>query len=111
MTIPDKIKIAGYTYEVDRPDNAFPVDDMVCDGVHDFNEQTISVAKTGNTAHQQTVFMHEVVHGIIECFCRGVISHDIEEAFTEQFSKGLYQVIKDNPTMFAAESTGTCETK
>lgn len=99
MKIPNKVKIAGYSYTVERPKESFPNGVTVCDGVHLFTEQIIKVAKSGSEEYQNTVFLHELVHGIIGSYC-GEISEQLNESFTEQFSKGLYQVIVDNPEIF-----------
>lgn len=98
MNIPEKVKIAGYEYTVERPSESFSSESYVCEGVHIFGQQKIKVAKTGNQPYQDTVFLHELVHGIIASCCSGDM-YD-EEKFTEQFSKGLYQVIIDNPEIF-----------
>lgn len=99
MQIPERVKIAGYEYTVERPDEPFPNGETVCDGLHIFTNQTIKVAKSGSKEYQDTVFLHELIHGIIASYC-GDISEEINERFTEQFSKGVYQVIIDNPTIF-----------
>ena len=97
MIIPDKVKVAGYTYNIERPAEAFPDGTVVCDGIHWFNEQIIRVARTGNEQYQSTIFIHELVHAIIASYC-GVDNQD--EQFVEQLAKGLYQVITDNPEIF-----------
>lgn len=99
MKIPNKVKIAGYSYTVERPERPFPNGDTVCDGLHLFTDQIIKVAKSGTNEYQNTVFLHELVHGIIGSYC-GDISEYLNENFTEQFAKGLYQVIIDNPEIF-----------
>ena len=98
MKIPEKIKIAGYTYKIERPAEPFVSNLSACDGLHSFDTQTIKVSKSGNEAYQNTVFLHELVHGIIASYCTADC-YD-EEKFVEQFSKGLYQVVTDNPQIF-----------
>ena len=100
MKIPEKIKISGYNHSVKRTEKSFVSDDTVCDGLYDFYKQEIIVSKEGNTAYQETVFLHELTHGIIRNYCDGIMSDYDEERFTEQFAKGLYQVINDNPDVF-----------
>lgn len=90
------MKIAGYDYSVERPEESFVNGDDACDGLHVENEQIIKVAKTGNAAYQNTVFIHEICHAIIGNYCNNLQ----DEGFVEQFSKGLYQVIIDNPEIF-----------
>ena len=100
INIPQKIKISGYDYKVERVERAFVSNGSACDGLHDFSKQEIVIAYEGNAAYQQTVFLHEVTPGIIHNYCEGIMSDYDEERFTEQFAKGLYQVIKDNPEIF-----------
>lgn len=100
INIPQKIKVSGYDYKVERAERAFVSNGSACDGLHDFSKQEIVVACEGNAAYQQTVFLHELTHAIIQNYCEGIMSDYDEERFTEQFAKGLYQVIKDNPEIF-----------
>lgn len=100
MKIPEKIKISGYNYTVERPQESFVDGLSVCDGIHDINNLLIKVARRGCPDYQNTVFLHEVVHGIIHNYCSGILSDYDEERFTEQFAKGLYQVLSDNPDIF-----------
>ena len=99
MKITGNVKIAGYKHKVERPTEAFVEGNQICDGIYSFVQQTIKVANVGNQEYQNTVFLHEICHGIIENYCRGSDTYD-EEKFVEQFSKGLYQVICDNPEIF-----------
>ncbi len=100
MNITEKVKIGGYVYDVQRPDATFPSANCttVCDGEHNFAEQLIKVVTSGTTAYQNTVFLHEICHAIVAVYCNEV-GND-EERFVEQFTKGLYQVITDNPEIF-----------
>lgn len=99
MNITEKVKIGGYVYDVKRPDAPFPSAscDAVCDGEHNFPGQLIKVAFAGTKIYQDTVFLHEICHAIIAVYCAEV---NDEEKFVEQFAKGLYQVITDNPEIF-----------
>lgn len=98
MKIPEKIKIGGFAYDVERPEQPFVSDGAALDGEHDFAEKKIRVAQRGCSEYQEVVFLHEVCHGIIECYAPG---HQ-NEGLVEQFSKGLYQVLIDNPGVFDA---------
>lgn len=100
MQITDKVKIGGYMYDILRPAEPFISNQIVADGEHDFVNQTIKVASNGNDAYQNLVFLHEICHGIKHYYCEGIDLNN-EEQFVEQFSKGLYQVIADNPDIFA----------
>ena len=99
MNITDKVKIGGYMYDVVRPMESFGSNGFLCDGEHDLANQRIKVAATGNECYQESVFIHEICHGIIKYYCdeNNIID---DKKFVEQFSKGLYQVITDNPEIF-----------
>lgn len=95
MKIPKKIKIGGFTYNVERPEGSFvSATGDALDGEHHFAEKRISVGTLGCREYQNVVFLHEVCHAIIECYA-GTNKQD--EDFVEQFAKGLYQVLVDNP--------------
>lgn len=100
MKIPEKVKISGYDHTVSRVEKAFACDGDVCHGIYNFITQEIIVANEGNAEYQNTVFLHELTHGIIRNYCDGILNEYDEERFVEQFSKGLYQVINDNPDIF-----------
>lgn len=87
-------------YNVLRPEAPFPSAccTTVCDGEHNFSQQLIKVAFAGTKEYQDTVFLHEIYHAIGAVYCNDV-SKD-EERFVEQFAKGLYQVVADNPEIF-----------
>lgn len=93
--IPDKIKIAGFIYDVEKKDSSFVSESgAALDGEHSIRDKRITVAMEGCREYQELVFLHEVCHAIIEAY---VSPFEHEESFVEQFSKGLYQVLHDNP--------------
>lgn len=100
MRIPKQVKVGGFTYHVDRPDGAFVSDGAALDGEHSLSEKTIRVSTHGCGDYQDLVFIHELCHAIIEHY---VSPKDHDERFVEQFSKGLYQVLVDNPEIFGTE--------
>lgn len=100
MKIPDTVKIAGYTYKVERPKDPFASGESVCDGTHYFAECLIKVSQFGCEDYQNTVFWHEVIHGVLNAYCSDVISSEDEEKITERLAKGLYSFIVDNPEIF-----------
>ncbi len=101
MNIPKKIKIGGFEYAVERTEQSFVSEGTALDGVHNFAEKKIVVAENGCEEYQEMVFMHEICHGIIAHYLPGL---DSEEEFVEQFSKGLYQVVVDNPCVFVVSA-------
>ena len=99
MIIPNKVKVGGYVYDVLRPRDTFINNGVECDGLHDFSRATIKVTESGILDYQKTVFLHELIHAIIEVYCPDV-SDEVNETLAQQLSKGLYQVIEDNPEIF-----------
>lgn len=100
MNIPKSLRVAGFKYNIERPDSSFIVNGDLCDGVHEFGQQLIKVARTNSEEYQQVVFLHEMAHAIVANYCSGILDDDTEERFVEQFAKGLYQVLNDNKTIF-----------
>lgn len=96
MNIPKQIKVGGFIYHIERPDSAFASGDSVCDGDHNFANKTIRVAANGSPDYQDLVFIHELCHAIIAYYTPET---EQDEKFVEQFSKGLYQVLIDNPNL------------
>lgn len=97
MTIPNKIKVGGFVYDVKRRTDAFVGSDgTALDGEHSFADKVITIGGNGCKEYQDLIFLHEVCHAIIEAY---VSPKNHDELFVEQFSKGLYQVIVDNPEL------------
>ena len=96
MRIPDQIKIGGFTYYVDKVDGSFISNGAALDGEHSFSEKKIKVSTNGCGEYQDLVFLHEVCHAIIAYY---MPTNEQDEEFVEQFSKGLYQVLMDNPNL------------
>lgn len=97
MEIKDKIKIGSMEYEVIKTDKPILLNDQACNGVIDYENLFIEISTNRATQKQEETLMHEVLHGIIHE--RNLILED-EEMIVEEISKGLYQVIKDNPDIF-----------
>jgi hypothetical protein len=102
MNIPRYIKVGGFNYLVERPEEPFLSDSVLCDGDHNFINKIIRVAKNGTRDYQDLVFIHELCHAIISYFTPEL---EQDEKFVEQFSKGLYQVLVDNPKVFESAVT------
>lgn len=104
MKITEKIKVGGFVYDVEREKGAFVGQSgTALDGEHSFADKTITVAKHGCKEYQQLVFLHEICHAIIDAY---VSPDEQDEKFVEAFSKGLYQVISDNPDIFYTTKAG-----
>lgn len=91
------IKIGGTVYKIQNEKEGFIVNGRALYGSIEPSKSLIRVAR-GNTSKQfaDTTLIHEIVHGIIEEYS---VEIPEEEKFTEAFSKGLYQVLKDNPKL------------
>lgn len=104
--IPDKVLIGDALYTVERTYAKMHKPTTLRLGICNYDHQRIEVAQLDNFDCERAVFIHEMVHGIINEFCGAwkgdkTLSHDEEEKFVEAFSRGLYQVMKDNPNIFA----------
>ncbi|MGX4600259.1 hypothetical protein [Faecalimicrobium sp. JNUCC 81] len=97
MVIKDKIKIGSMEYDVIKTDQAILLDNKVCNGIIDYEDLVIKISTDRSIQRQEETFVHEVLHGIIRD--RNLILED-EEMIVDEISKGLYQVIKDNPEIF-----------
>ena len=105
MKITDIVKIGGFAYDVKRTDGAFiGGNGEALDGELSFAEKTITVSGSGCKEYQNLVFLHEICHGIVEAY---VSPGEHDEKFIEQFSKGLYQVLVDNPEIFCTAEKGS----
>lgn len=98
MKITDKVKVGGFVYDVERKDGSFVSDGIALDGAHQFADKKITLGANGCDEYQHLVFLHEICHAIIETY---ISPNKQDEDFVEQFSKGLYQVLIDNPEIFA----------
>jgi len=95
--IPKQIKVGGFLYDVEVKDAPFVGENgSVVDGEHAFAGKKITVADYGCKEYRDLVFLHEVCHAIIEAY---VSPEKQDERFVEGFSKGLYQVLHDNPDL------------
>lgn len=97
MVIKDKIKIGSMEYDVIKTDKPILLDGQVCNGIIDYENLFIEISTNRATQKQEETLMHEILHGIMHE--RNLILED-EEMVVEEISKGLYQVIKDNPEIF-----------
>jgi hypothetical protein len=97
MEIREKIKIGSMEYKVIKTDEVLILDNQVCNGIIDYEDLVIKISTDRSNQRQEETFIHEALHGIIRD--RNLIFED-EEMIVEEISKGLYQVIKDNPHIF-----------
>ena len=95
MNIPESVKIGNLNYKVsfvNRVDNG----DARVDGQITYDALTIKLKPIeDNKEYVESVFIHEVVHGIFES-----MNLEQTEDIVDRLSKGFHQVILDNPNMF-----------
>ena len=106
--LPLAIKIGGVTYELNLiNDYAFLNEnkDESNDGEFNVNKGIIKVAtklrdseNLIDSSRTMTVLLHEILHGIVYHYIGDNL--DDEEHIVTQMSKGLYQVVKENPELF-----------
>jgi hypothetical protein len=92
MKIPRKVKIAGQTYAV-KSDRA--VGDFGYLGRISFQTLEIQIDGSVVTERQEQTFLHEILEAINKEYDVDLTHHQIE-----QLEGALYQVVKDNPTIF-----------
>lgn len=91
------IKIGGTVYKIQNEKDSFVEAGKAIDGGINYSQSLIRVARDNKSKqYADTTLIHEIVHGIIEEYN---VEIPEEEKFTEGFSKGLYQVLKDNPKL------------
>lgn len=100
MNIPKKVIISGVEYDVIFEDKPLFCNNQRAYAHIDFDNKEISI--DGGIQDSQGCnqsLLHEIIHGIV--YDRELdFKNDDEETIVDQISKGLYQVIKDNPNMF-----------
>lgn len=100
MKIPDNIIISGMEYDVILEDKPLFCNNQRAYAHIDYDNKEITIDKgiQEGQGHVQS-FLHEVLHGIV--FDRELdFKNDGEETIIDQISKGLYQIIKENPNIF-----------
>lgn len=95
MTIPQKLKIGGKVYDVERTDNLYNGTGYSAE--IDYNELKIRIRPSAQ-AKMEADFIHEVVHGIHDFL--GYTEHD--EKKIDELANALHMIITDNPDVFAA---------
>ncbi|WMM24056.1 hypothetical protein RBU61_14145 [Tissierella sp. MB52-C2] len=102
MNIPDKLVISGMEYKIKLEDKPLFCSNQRAYAHINYESKEISIDEglQDTQGHQQSL-LHEVIHGIV--YDRELdFQNDGEETIVDQISKGLYQVIKDNPELFKA---------
>lgn len=100
MQIPKRVRIGGIDYTIKHVPRLVSDDGDLCNGLFDSNRSVIELNSENELSQGriEQVLIHEILHGIV--FTTGLNLED-EEITVNVLAKGLYQVIKDNPNLFA----------
>ena len=100
MNIPEKIIISGMEYKVKLEDNPLFFNNLRAYAHIDYEDKEICIdSELQDTQGHTHSLLHEIIHGIV--YDREIdFKNDDEETVTDQLAKGLYQLIKDNPSLF-----------
>lgn len=106
MNIPNKVRISGVDYAIVMTDEKIVHNREECLGLVSYNEHTIELQHTEvSPASMKITLLHEILHAITRdrdmLFSDNV---DDNETRIDSLARALYQLIADNPEMFAAES-------
>ncbi|MFA5423126.1 MAG: hypothetical protein WC374_04650 [Phycisphaerae bacterium] len=93
MTIPERVKIGGITYDVQTVEQISSAPERV--GERNTAFTRIQLRASQSKQSKEVTFLHEVIHGMGD-----VLGKDLDEELTEGLAQMLYQVIGDNPEMF-----------
>jgi hypothetical protein len=94
MTIPEKVKIAGLTYNI-KPVDIVDEDNHNTDGKILYTQGEIRLKNSLSPDYAQCALLHEIMHGI---FFACNLKQD--ENVIDRISSMLYAVIVDNPQLF-----------
>ena len=101
IKVPKKVRIGGIDYTVNYKRN---ITDgfYVCDGMINCKDATIELDKEiKGSVREKEVILHEILHGIFYHFTVLKDGCANEEEIVNALSRGLLQVIEDNPILFS----------
>lgn len=94
--IPEKVKIGCLEYTIVITDEPIIINNEChYSGYIDYVEQVIKIKKSINEDLQKQIFLHEILHGIINYF-ELEVKKKHEERIIDCLSKGLLSVFNDN---------------
>lgn len=88
--IPDKVDILGLEYSVKLKDRVSREDD--CNGMIYYDSQEIIIDKHLKKGKQEQVFIHELIHGILEQL--GYDDTNNDEHLVQSLAVSLHQIFK-----------------
>lgn len=99
MIIPNKVKIGYKDYDVTLVDGKLvSSENEICYGLIEYDKASIKIAKENDIDQQKCALIHECLHGIDNLF-----ETNLSEDQIRLISKGLYDFIKTNPSIFKNE--------
>ena len=100
MQIPKRVRIGGIDYAIKHVPRLVSADGDLCNGIFDSNRCEIKLNREDelSTERVHQTLVHEIMHGIVYTMS---LNLEDEEITVNVLAKGLYQVIKDNPQLFA----------
>lgn len=100
MNIPHKVRIGGVDYAVEIGTDPVIVDGKQCFGSIEYASHKILIDKTlGDHAQHSCTLLHEIFHGIVHDRMIDFGEGADEETIVEALSRGMYQVLADNPDL------------
>jgi len=100
MTIPNKVRVNGVDYAIKRSDELIIINHKECFGDIDYNKKLIRIKNDlQDIQGEEETLLHEIFHAIV--YERNFdYSKNDDETITEELARGLYQIVKDNPSLF-----------
>lgn len=98
MNIPETVRIHGIDYSITK-ENIITSDGKELYGEIRYDKASIGLSKSACQDKQimEVTLIHEILHGIRQA--SGMEIGD-EEEIVDMFARGIYQVIKDNASLF-----------
>ena len=94
--LPSTVNVCGIDYDILQTEVIKAYEDRNNAGLCDYFEQVIKVLRDLPPQRKRQVFIHELVHAILNE--AGISDH--EESLVESLTRVFYQVLKDNDFSF-----------
>jgi len=104
MNIPEKVKIGWREYEIVQGEHRTGADGGDLYGEISYENNKIYIYDKLDADNKAVTLLHEIIHGIF--YLAGRTDNRNDEGLIECLSENLYQVIKENPKIFAPPEKG-----
>lgn len=91
------LKIGGLTYDLQLLDSSPKLNGEELLGLIDYDRQEIYISNAQHIETKLVTILHEILHGIVHD--RNLPVGGNEENIVDGLSRGIYQVLVDNPKM------------